>query len=140
MTTGDRHRRRELERNVLYALARFQGSGWATAADIARLLHGKDGRRVAGALRRLQRLGLVTMRYDDGHIDPHDLASWHFIGEYHTTDTGLRWLEELAANELRLADDTSEVIARHRVQQREREKQRVHRVAVQQRRHLRALP
>jgi hypothetical protein len=104
--------KRELQRQLLYTLARFAGTGWATADDIVRRLHGRDGRRVAGQLRRLHSFGLVEIRTDPSlePSDPHDVRPWHIRWQYRVTEGGLDRLLSMAAAMPRLDDDTVEVV------------------------------
>lgn len=103
--------RRELERRVLETMANMRGSGWVAASDITDRLNPadgltkRDGRRVAGVLRRLARYGLVDRN------DQRDVVSDHrgsrLVGpllEYRITESGIDWIDQAAVNTPRLTD------------------------------------
>lgn len=91
-------RERILARDVLDAMAQIRGSGWVTAGDVVRQLHGKDGRRVAGMLRRLARSSYVE------RADLRGTRASCRVLEYRITPHGLRHATELREREPRLTD------------------------------------
>lgn len=126
---------RELRRSVLATLIRFRGSGWATADDVVRRLHGHDGRRVAGALRTLKRLRLVEAQsviWRDFHDAPmHDTDS---LQEWRITPVGVEALADLDRCEPRLETEAAAIAAWRRRQQ-----DREQRQAARARKHLRVV-
>lgn len=105
------HRRRELQRRILEVLTTTRGHGRVTAADVARRKHGRDGRRVAGALRHMRRHGLVDTvdhrgvreRYD-WDTDEVRIERTGPLLEYSATPAGVAWLVRMQHDEPRLTD------------------------------------
>lgn len=98
--------RREVERVILERLGTFGGDGWVTSVDIVRGLHGSDGRRVAGALRRMRRAGWVdcrderTLKWSGPPAEPYTSG----VLEYRITKAGNAELVRRQRDEPRLTD------------------------------------
>ena len=107
--------RRELQRRILETMAGMRGSGWVTASDIVDRLNpadgrtDRDGRRVAGTLRRLRREGLVEIDLDPG-----------VLLEYRITDAGVAWMYQAQRDTPRLTDPPPRSWPRARVAHRHR--------------------